>query len=469
MKKFILSGIALAALCSTGLNAQNSARVDDNFRTWAVGVDMGATVSLMDLTYNFDRQDGLKDGTSGIKWGAGIHATKMFTNVFGARGSYHHYRTGGSQNGDRYLSFAGSVNSFDLEGVISVLNLGNTRSGASDMDFALLVTGGVAGVLVNAQAYNREVPNTSGKQENTVGVAIPLGLIAKFRVDRFDIDGGLKYLHFLYDKAEGLSARGTGNDGMAYPFVGLTYNIGKNKQLRSAVYTNPFGAVQRDITDVRNKMDGLANDDDGDGVTNLMDKDANTAAGVAVDGSGRPMDVDGDGIPDYMDSDPFTRKGAKTDAQGREVDTDGDGVPDGIDAEANTPKGTLVNFKGQTIPKGGGGGSVMPAVGSGFNNMYFALNSATVSAEDHRNLAMLARGLQLNKDLKIKLIGYTDKTGSESYNQKLGLRRAEAIKRELVNTYGVDAGRITAESGGATEFISNNRNDINRRVEVLPN
>ncbi|MEP6506071.1 MAG: outer membrane beta-barrel protein [Betaproteobacteria bacterium] len=40
--------------------------------------------------------------------------------------------------------------------------------------------------------------------------------------------------------------------------------------------------------------------------------------------------------------------------------------------------------------------------------------------------------------------GHTDRLGSEAYNQKLSMRRAEAVKNYLVSAGGVDAGRISA-------------------------
>ncbi|MBC7663386.1 MAG: OmpA family protein, partial [Caulobacter sp.] len=40
--------------------------------------------------------------------------------------------------------------------------------------------------------------------------------------------------------------------------------------------------------------------------------------------------------------------------------------------------------------------------------------------------------------------GHTDRLGSQAYNQKLSMRRAEAVKNYLVSAGGVDAGRISA-------------------------
>ena len=44
----------------------------------------------------------------------------------------------------------------------------------------------------------------------------------------------------------------------------------------------------------------------------------------------------------------------------------------------------------------------------------------------------------------IAVAGHTDRLGSQAYNQKLSMRRAEAVKSYLVSAGGVDAGRISA-------------------------
>jgi outer membrane protein OmpA-like peptidoglycan-associated protein len=50
---------------------------------------------------------------------------------------------------------------------------------------------------------------------------------------------------------------------------------------------------------------------------------------------------------------------------------------------------------------------------------------------------------------------------------KLAERRAEAVKKELVNVYGIDASRISTEGKGASNFVAQGRNDVNRRVEFV--
>ena len=462
MKNNLIGLFLLAAMGLSLSSAAQTSKLKDEYRVWGLGLELGPTVSSMDLGVNFDRADKLTDGTSGINFGFGIALTRAIDHLWSIRGGYHYLGTGGSLNPNR--SFSGSINSFELEGVMNLSNLGVSPRTA-ERKFALLATGGVSGMIVNAERYAGPDGKIASVSDNNLGASIVLGLIGKYKVGRFDVDAGVRYWMMVYDKADAYIG-GRGNDGLAYPFVGMTYNFGKNKEKSSAMYTNPIGKLARDVAETKAKMDGLTTDDDGDGVANIMDKDNATPAGAIVDGSGRPMDSDADGIPDFMDAQPFSARGAKVDSQGKEVDTDKDGVPDSRDAEPNSPAGELVNFQGKRIPKGSSGAVGM--AGAGSSTVYFPLNSAAVGDAEHRSLAALAGMLNSNEDMTIKLVGYTDKTGPEEYNMKLGTRRAEAVKRELVNTYGIDASRISVESKGASSFLTAKRNDVNRRVEVLP-
>jgi OOP family OmpA-OmpF porin len=66
-------------------------------------------------------------------------------------------------------------------------------------------------------------------------------------------------------------------------------------------------------------------------------------------------------------------------------------------------------------------------------------------------------------------VGHTDSVGSDAYNQKLSVRRAEAVKAFLVSQ-GVEKNRIYTEGKGEKQPVADNKTKEgrakNRRVEI---
>ena len=66
------------------------------------------------------------------------------------------------------------------------------------------------------------------------------------------------------------------------------------------------------------------------------------------------------------------------------------------------------------------------------------------------------------------MAGYTDATGSRQVNERLSLRRAEAVRAFLVSA-GVPADRLTARGYGPADPVASNATpagrELNRRVE----
>ena len=72
--------------------------------------------------------------------------------------------------------------------------------------------------------------------------------------------------------------------------------------------------------------------------------------------------------------------------------------------------------------------------------------------------------------MKIDITGYTDSTGSDSWNATLSKRRAESVSKYF-STHGIDAARIASVEGkGPADPIADNKTKEgraqNRRVHV---
>jgi outer membrane protein OmpA-like peptidoglycan-associated protein len=100
----------------------------------------------------------------------------------------------------------------------------------------------------------------------------------------------------------------------------------------------------------------------------------------------------------------------------------------------------------------------------------FDYNSADISAKSLSSVQALGRALT-NPDLKgstFIVAGHTDAAGGEAYNQDLSERRADSIKKYLVEKFGIAGTDLVTVGYGKTKLKdpSNPLADINRRVQV---
>ncbi|MDE7181169.1 MAG: OmpA family protein [Muribaculaceae bacterium] len=95
----------------------------------------------------------------------------------------------------------------------------------------------------------------------------------------------------------------------------------------------------------------------------------------------------------------------------------------------------------------------------------FLINSAKIMPTEEVNVYSMAEWLKANPNEKIVIAGYADKdTGTSEYNMDLSQRRADAVKAELVNTYGIDPSRLETKAFGSDEQEYPSHNDWNRIV-----
>ena len=152
-----------------------------------------------------------------------------------------------------------------------------------------------------------------------------------------------------------------------------------------------------------------------------------------------------------------------------------------VDGQGRSESGTMlsINTSGMT----GGSHSVTLTVNDDRGGSCTSTQSFSVSEKvvipmtgmrpDNKAKAQLdeiALKMQQNPQLHARVTGYTDSTGSEANNLKVGQRRADAVKDYLVKQHNIDAGRIEATSGGESNPIADNSTKEgrmqNRRVEV---
>jgi outer membrane protein OmpA-like peptidoglycan-associated protein len=86
----------------------------------------------------------------------------------------------------------------------------------------------------------------------------------------------------------------------------------------------------------------------------------------------------------------------------------------------------------------------------------FKVSSAELTEYDRADLDEMAVSLNSLKFISGTVVGHTDSTGSEAYNQRLSERRAETVSAYLQRK-GVAVGRLAAFGAGESEPIADNR------------
>ncbi|MFV0237349.1 MAG: OmpA family protein [Flavobacteriales bacterium] len=252
-----------------------------------------------------------------------------------------------------------------------------------------------------------------------------------------------------FDGSEGFGLTGagyhgsddSGSDNFWTNSLGIIYKIGSHNEHEK--WYDPFQALYSQ--EVLSKGGFECIDEDEDGVCDQWDCELGTLAGARVDGCGKALDVDLDGFIDLEDK--------CVTVPGVENGTLGKGCP--IETEA--------------IP-------VAPVVITtdliNLSDVEFYYNEARWYPEYNNLLKKAARAIKANPEAIFVLEGHTDARGSNSYNQKLSQRRADAIRKYLI-TQGADASRLSAVGKGEAEIVnhcvdgvkcSNDEHRINRRV-----
>ena len=100
---------------------------------------------------------------------------------------------------------------------------------------------------------------------------------------------------------------------------------------------------------------------------------------------------------------------------------------------------------------------------------FFDFDKSFIKPEGKAKLDDLADKVKAINLEVIIAVGHTDSVGSDAYNQKLSLRRSQAVKAYLVSK-GIDKTRIYTEGKGEKQPVADNKTKEgrakNRRVEI---
>lgn len=254
-------------------------------------------------------------------------------------------------------------------------------------------------------------------------------------------------------------------------FGGNYYQGGYSDHLPSLVYLKRKAIEDKDKDGIADKDDecpeeaGLKEfngcpDTDGDGIPDTDDKCPEVKGLESLNGC---PDTDGDGITDGKDKCP-EEAGPADNGGCPYADKDGDGVLD-KDDKCPEVKGDKRNG-GCPEDKNSTDNETINKLSSLI--VYFDTDKSKVKNIYNNDLAKLASFLKENSGYSVELLGYTDNTYTDNYNDNLSKDRAESVKRELLKN-GVSSEQVKISYFGENQPASTNDTDegrqLNRRVE----
>jgi OOP family OmpA-OmpF porin len=104
-------------------------------------------------------------------------------------------------------------------------------------------------------------------------------------------------------------------------------------------------------------------------------------------------------------------------------------------------------------------------------NVQFDIDNYDVKPQYHDDIGRVADFMKKNPSTTAVIEGHTDYVGTEEYNLTLSQRRAESVMNYLVESFGIEASRLSAKGFGKSDPIADNTTEQgrikNRRIEAV--
>ncbi|MEO5892134.1 MAG: outer membrane beta-barrel protein [Ferruginibacter sp.] len=417
------------------------------FRKFSVGINAGVTTPSIAIggSNNFTNPQ--------ISFGYGANARYQFNHYFALQADFMGGQLKGNNDdklGDGSPATNRTVQAFKTKikysGALSAqLTFGNVnwlREKNTIVPY-VSVGGGIVGYTPTISKTAGGDPTTPyDNVPNKSEIFVPVGLGLRIDLSTLiNLDLGYRMNFVDGDNFDGASYWTANNnrseihkDKFSYGFIGLEFSLGK-KAKQKLLFDNPAARVnnslQSQIDTVKTTIDALKTDTDGDGVSDVFDKEPNTPAGSPVDSHGVTKDTDGDGVPDFKDKQLIT----PTECQ--PVDADGVGkCPDPACCAA-----LLDSIKNMTIA------SACPV-----DYPSLSMKGASLSKDVKAMLATVASKLKASPTCTITITAYP---GASKAQQSLADKKLAAVQTYLVETLGISADRVVTDKsiGGGDEKV----------------
>lgn len=429
--KIIKLALCAGILFPLALAAQEKEEKGLNtFNTWSVEINAGMNNAIAPFGDNYSASNESKFMNTSINhFDLGLRY--MLTSKFGIKLDVANDKISNA-SGSSSLPFETQQYRLGLQGVINAGKIMGFDEFTKTI--GLLIHGGVqASLLTPKTGVNKDVTEKNGGIMLGITPQVKLSKNLALTID-FTVLSNVRQ-HFAWDGSN--SAKSNNLNGQMYTTsFGITYSFGKHENHADwAVATNSNDKT----AEIKNRLvavEQLMNDTDRDGIVDHLDTQNNTPTGVAVDSKGRFIDANKNGTPDEMES----NKGVV------EVNDKGNNNENGSNSGINVLKGLVEN---------------------GYVNVYFDVNQDVPNAGSTNSVFQIIEYLKAYPQSKITLSGFADVRGDEKSNQDLSKRRAENV-RKLVIDSGIDASRINSSPQGVDKNSPTSKTgfELARRVSV---
>ena len=464
MKKHILSivcAFSFALISVTGAMAQDTnsrgATIippplftgNQGFKTWSIGVHAGAMAP-------FSAAGGRNDFS---KWsttlGYGAYIKYQTSHVFGLQLDF----LKGSLKGDNsklwvglpppspFASFETQLHwAASLSGVVTLGNINWSQLHTSIQPY-LSIGGGAANFNATTVSNSGSSVSYNPNGSNTE-FYIPFGVGIKANLSQsVNLDLGYSMAYVDADNLDGYVKAPYNGDKFSYAHIGLEFMLGKASKPQLSRH-NPPAQLAQNMKDRDDALSASLRASEERYNQRLAEINA-----LREDLNKMKMDSDGDGVSDYFDKCPNTPRGVKVDGAGCALPVPPPPVKDTVVKVYNNTY--VITEEDKKI------------VSEAVHNLEFEFGKATIRSKSLPYLNRVAEVLA-KKGFSLKLAGHTDNVGSDAANMRLSKERAESVKNYLVSQ-GASGARIEAVGYGESQPISSNKTDAgrqkNRRVE----
>lgn len=414
ISNFILSA-ALVLTCSIPALAQESETVEkddkkekrdpQDLRGWTVGLKGLYLYDMFSNVYDTDVSrdlQGLNGDKTGLDFGFDLGLEKQFTPFFGARADFRYGGLSGANNAEYYEN---SFYSLRIAGIF-IWNNWDPQNVGSKLNFYTPVGGGIG--YFDAERFLIADDSPNGTAEEFYGMIYGgAGLMYELNSNwRLDLE--VDYNIVRTDGFDGFNY-GTAWDPYLSTGLGVAYTFG-DKEVPAMYATNMYEAPYYDLARQMERLEELESQ-----VGALSEKQEKEAQELRENLEMR-------GLVDKRQDESIDNLNKRMkEREAIDLNKDSDGYE---------------------------------AV------VFFGFDSATLTAQAQQEIMQKLAG----KNGPFTVVGFADPVGPNAYNDRLKMRRAEAVKAFLVDQMGYSAEDISLETGAVD--VEKQNNFLQRRVEI---